>query len=958
MTSDRRDLISDLYHRALARAPEERPSFLIEACKGDEVLREEVASLLAFEPASARLLERPAVAVAAVAAGATSMLNRTIGPYTIVAPLGAGGMGEVYRARDSKLGRDVAIKILPAHFTADSERRGRFAREARTLATLNHPHIGAIYGLEEADGVIALVLELVEGQTLADRLEQGPLPRAGALAIARQIAEALDAAHEKGIVHRDLKPANIVLQGARDGLSTDGRAKVLDFGLAKPMAVGLAAGPTAPASDSFAATADGRILGTPAYMSPEQARGLTVDKRTDIWAFGCVLFEMLSGRRAFDGATMSDTFVNVLEREPHWTQLPAATPAAVRTLLQRCLRKDPRRRLRDIADALIEIDELPMSPGPGVDAPGRFGPTARRSLPWILAAGVAGTAWVGLWNRAVRPVAPELVETALNAPDNSRLTGLQVAVSPDGRHIAFVATSKTKVGSSLWVRSLSAFEPQELADTRDARAPFWSPDSSTIGYFQESSLKTVPLSGGSPFTVSPAAPLTAEQSPLSGTWSRGGVIVFGPLTDGALYRVSAIGGTPTRVTVPKSVRRGDRWPWFLDDGHHFLYLAGDTAFELRAGSLTSTTPADIIGPFESHAVYADGYLFFVRGGNLMAQRFDPINRKVLGEPIDLGRRTGIEPHNERGMFAVSPAGPLVYRERARSRMQLTWIDRNGSPRATVGDVGAYYNLDLSPDDRRLAVARMTEEAGRAEFDIWTIELSTGDATRLTDDYPAWQFDPAWSPDGTRIAFNENPTMTPGRFGLSTLPADGGGGTEVVVPPEASLGVKGVHWSRGDIIVYESDSAENADLWTIAMSGDRKPKKFLDTRYRETNGTVSPDSRWIAHMSNKSGRDEVYVRPFPAREPAVRVSRDGGMYPDWRRDGKELFFLAPDGSMMAAGFDGKTGVAQVAQKLFATPLRYCCSHPFVVSADGQRFLMPLALDDPPRVVLDWRALLPR
>ena len=558
------------------------------------------------------------------------------------------------------------------------------------------------------------------------------------------------------------------------------RAKVLDFGLAKPMAVDLAAGPTAPASGSFDGTADGRILGTPAYMSPEQARGLAVDKRTDIWAFGCVLFEMLAGRRAFAGASLPDIVAGVLEREPDWTQLPAATPAAVHTLLQRCLRKDPRRRLHDIADALIEIDDFSTPTGSGSDVPGRLGQGARRSLPWILAAAIAGTAWVALSNRAAPAAPPELVETALNAPDNSRFTGLQVAVSPDGRHIAFVATSKTKVGSSLWVRSLRAFEPQELADTRDARSPFWSPDSSTIGYFQDSSLKTVPVSGGSPFTVSTAAPPGAGHSASGGTWSRDAVIVFGPLPDGALYSVSARGGTPTRVTVPKSVRPGDRWPWFLDDGHHFLYLAGDTAFELRAGSLTSTTPAEIIGPFESHAAYAADYLFFVRGGNLMARRFDPVNRKVLGEPIDLGRRTGIEPHNQRGMFAVSAAGPLVYRAAARTRSQLTWIDRDGSPRGTVGDVGAYYNLDLSPNERRLAVSRMTEQADRSEFDIWTIELSTGNATRLTDDHPAWQFDPAWSPDGTRLAFNENPTTTQGRFGLSTLSADGGGGTEVVV----------------------------------------------------------------------------------------------------------------------------------------------------------------------------------
>ena len=401
MPSDRRDLISDLYDRALALAPEERGAFLAEACNGDEALRQEVESLLEFESASPRFLERPAAVVAAGEASVTSMVDRQIGSYTIVAPLGAGGMGEVYRARDSKLGREVAIKILPSHFTADPERRSRFAREARLLATLNHPHIGAIYGLEEADGVSALVLELVEGPTLAERLARGALPIPQALAIARQIAEALEAAHDKGIVHRDLKPANIVLQGALDRLSKDVRAKVLDFGLAKPTPLDGAAAPTQGPSDSFDGTADGRILGTPAYMSPEQSRGLTIDKRSDIWAFGCVLFEMLAGRRAFDGETMSDTFVSVLERDPDWDALPRDTPSSVRTLLRRCLRKDPLKRLHDIADAILDIDDATTMPSAaiGADAPAPLRPVRSRRAMLALAAATAlagALAWVGL----------------------------------------------------------------------------------------------------------------------------------------------------------------------------------------------------------------------------------------------------------------------------------------------------------------------------------------------------------------------------------------------------------------------------------------------------------------------------------------------------------------------------------------------------------------------------------
>ena len=379
MAPDRRHEISHLYHAALKHEPAERTAFLKEACEGDEALRQEIESLLRYESGSGRFLETPASGVVAGAlVGSprkTEMIGRQLGPYTIVAPLGAGGMGEVYRARDSKLGRDVAIKVLPPDFMSDPERRARFAREARSLATLNHPHIGAIYGLEEAEGVTALVLELVEGPTLADRLERGPLPVSDAVAIARQIADALEAAHEKGIVHRDLKPANIVLQGragASGPTSGDPRAKVLDFGLAKTMTVGLDGDLTQRPSASLGRTAEGRILGTPAYMSPEQARGQAVDKRTDIWAFGCVLFEMLAGQRPFGGDTMSDTFVSILEREPDWSALPAGTPASIRTLLDRCLRKDPRKRLHDIADAFIDIDDrdpaLSSPAGAGVSA--------------------------------------------------------------------------------------------------------------------------------------------------------------------------------------------------------------------------------------------------------------------------------------------------------------------------------------------------------------------------------------------------------------------------------------------------------------------------------------------------------------------------------------------------------------------------------------------------------------
>jgi eukaryotic-like serine/threonine-protein kinase len=487
MEPDRRAQISDLYHAALARPPAERSRFLQAACDGDETLRHEVESLLAYESAAGPFLETPAAdAVAGILTGVggqPQMLNRQVGSYTIVAPLGVGGMGEVYRARDSKLGRDVAIKILPSHLIADPERRARFAREARLLATLNHPHIGAIYGLEEADGVAALVLELVEGPTLAERLERGPLAIADALTIARQIAEALDAAHEKGIVHRDLKPGNIVLQSSANAAgvaSSETRAKVLDFGLAKTMAVGLEGELTQRPPGSLDGTEEGRILGTPAYMSPEQARGQAVDKRTDIWAFGCVLYEMLTGRRAFDGPTISDTFVSILEREPHWDALPAETPMSIRGLLERCLRKDPRNRLHDIADARIELDDgsKPLATTSAATDAAPATPVSIRDRPgWIVAAALALTlAGAMLLNRRGVAPAPELVEFPILPPEGSSFTNLAVDfnVSPDGRHVAFISNSKA--GSSLCVRSLAGVDVRPIRGTNGARNPFWSPD--------------------------------------------------------------------------------------------------------------------------------------------------------------------------------------------------------------------------------------------------------------------------------------------------------------------------------------------------------------------------------------------------------------------------------------------------------------------------------------------------
>ena len=958
-----RDRISDLYHRALACTPEDRGAFLEEACDGDTRLREEVESLLRFESDSARFLETPAAVVAGDLARApdrSRMIGRQLGPYTIVAPLGAGGMGEVYRARDTKLGRDVAIKILPSHFMADPERRARFAREARLLATLNHPHIGAIHGLEETDGLTALVLELVEGPTLADRLARGPLPIADVLAIARQIAEALEAAHEKGIVHRDLKPANVVLQSTVNASgvpSGDVRAKVLDFGLAKSMALGLE-GDLTQRPGSLDGTEEGRILGTPAYMSPEQARGQAVDKRTDIWALGCVLFEMLSGRRAFSGDTISDTFVSILEREPDWTALPAGTPAAVRTLLDRCLRKDAGNRLHDIADARIELDDgsKPIAVTRSADdvAQGVLH-RSRQRLGWIVAAALAlalaGTMLLN--NRRVPPTAPQLVEFQIPAPQGWSFSGAspQFAVSPDGGHVAFVATSK--VGTSIWVRSLAAVEPRELSGTGGAKNPFWSPDSRSIGFFANGQLKRVLASGGSPNVL--CATDTGGFRAF-GTWNSDDVIVFGPFDGGHLFRINATKpGTPTPVTTQATIGT-HLWPWFLADGQHFLFHAveGETS-ELRVGSLTAPG-SEVIGTLDSPVAYAAGYLFFVHNDNLMAQSFNEETRRPQGEPVPLGVQVG--PLGFHTQFSVSATGRLVFASPSGSTSQLTWLDRTtGRPVGIVGDQGIFNNLDLSPDGQRVAVDKLTPRPGGVPaIDIWVIDLATGIATPVTDD-PANDLDPAWSPDGKHIVFNSNRL---GGWSLFMRPSDGSGG-DMPLLKSGTESYTVAAWSGANDLVFNVFGKNNpdGDLWTLSMSGDRTPKAYVTSKHAERNGAFSLDGRWVAYQSNASGRSEIVVRPFPSKGPAQPVSRNGGAYPRWRGDGKELFFLSPEGTMMAVGFDATNGVPEgVPRALFPAHIRGDNSRPYAVARNGDRFLFPIVADAPLRVVTDWRALLNR
>jgi eukaryotic-like serine/threonine-protein kinase len=953
MNPERWTHVDKLLQSALELPMAERDRFLRRACGGDAQLEGELRSLLAAHDGADRFLAAPAIDLvarqltgshhaASLAAAASLAVGQRIGAFEITGALGAGGMGEVYRATDTKLKRHVAIKVLPALVANDKDRLARFRREAEVLASLNHPNIAAIYGFEDADGVQALVLELVEGRTLDELLAGGALPLDAALKVARQIAEALEAAHERGIVHRDLKPANVKV---RD----DGAVKVLDFGLSKAL--------EQDAANSLMVTSpvtmSGVILGTAAYMSPEQARGKAVDKRTDVWAFGCVLYEMVAGQRPFDGATIADIIARVLNKEPDW----AVVPRPALRLIQACLEKDPKRRLRDVADGWRLLDEpSASSPAPGATVSRRRMAIA---APWILAA-VAVTALGLLGWRHFGESRPEVrrAQFELVPPEGMSFRD-PFAVSPDGRRIAFAVAGSNNVVRGLWVRSLESGEAHALPGTDDVEAtggPFWSPDSRFLAFATtQGVVKKADVDNGGIETIHQLE----RENFRGGAWtSDGTVVVAGGQT--GIARLPATGGAATPL-----VGVGSSSPALLPDQQHFLYVRVPRSLADRGvflGSLTvgpdaqSKTPllaasadrATFVAPNDSQS----GYILYESSGVLLAQSFDSRTLTANGEPIRIAGGLASGPVS----YSASTNGVLTYRTGAtRVRSSLLWFDRKGVQLGQVGDADYYGNTMLSPDGRMAAVLRM-DATGINKG--WMIDLARGVFSPLNPG-PSSETPRAISSDG-RVAL----TVTSGASGDIYLRRAGSAEpAELLV--KSSLVKHPNDWSAdGRYLIYDEHTATaRQDLWIVPMEGAHTPIPFLATPADETSAAFSPDGKWIAYSSDESGRPDVYVRGFaPDRIPAVAagqwmISVNGGDKPRWSRDGKELFYLASDGKMMAVPIKGGSSFEPgIPIPLFDT--RVTGFMPYDVAPDGRFLINTLPADATSRssitVVVNWFA----
>ncbi|RPI22023.1 MAG: serine/threonine-protein kinase, partial [Acidobacteria bacterium] len=811
------------------------------------------------------------------------MIGKSISHYSITAKLGQGGMGEVYRAADTRLNRQVALKVLPQVFAKDEQRMARFEREARVLASLNHPNIASIYGLEESNGTRVLVMELVEGEDLSRRIARGPIPQEEALEIALQVAEALENAHEKGIVHRDLKPANVKV-------TAEGVVKVLDFGLAKAMAPAEMSSVNPSASDladsptmAPEGTVPGLILGTAAYMSPEQARGKPADKRADIWSFGVLLWEMLTGQSLFSGETITDVLAAIMTKEVSLEALPPSTSPSVRGLLMRCLRKDRRRRLPDIGSARLELQEVLAGASPGGEAPsmkveeavqagGRRHRRERRA--WVSAVLVLTGLCAFLVVRRLTE-APELrpaVHFVLDTPADLAFDDFSPsAVSPDGRSIAFVGAPPGGT-AQLWIRRLEAPEIRALPGTEGAEAPFWSPDSESIAFIAERELRKLVLASG---TIQRICSLPQADF-NGGTWNGEGTIVFSAGGEtSSLYSVSA-GGGEAKPLMSHDKSRGETAhfdPEFLPDGQHIMFVVWSPKAEnagLHVASLQAPGERRRILPGRARSLYAtSGHLLFVREGILLAQPFDPNRLMTTGEAVPIASAVGawINDPNE-GSFSVSKTGLVSWMSHVAANVRLDWVNREGKRIGTLGEPGRYGQIALSPDNRRVA-AEVADADGR--YDLWVIDAARGVASRLTTD-PANERDRVWSPDSREILFSSDAS------GDQNLLLKGLQASEPAAPRPDGIGQTpgqrdiAEGWAHeGNTLLYMTFGPQERGLWALSLDGGGPPQALMKNRFGLDEPQVSPDGRWLAYMSTESGRYEVYVGPFRRRGESVRVS---------------------------------------------------------------------------------------
>ena len=877
----------------------------------------------------------------------TSWVGKSIAHYRVTAQIGAGGMGEVYRASDSRLGRDVAIKVLPAEFARDPERMARFEREAKLLASLSHANIASIFGIEEIDGSRALVMELVEGPTLADRIAKGALSSEESLPIAKQIAEALEYAHERAIIHRDLKPANIKL-------TPDGTVKVLDFGLAKA----LSDDPTGSGSDlsksptlTVGSTKMGVILGTAAYMSPEQAKGKVVDRRADIWAFGSVVFEMLTGKQAFMGETVSETLASVMKDNPDWNALPTSTPARVRDLLQRCLVKDPKQRLRDIGDARIRIEEeIAGKPDAAGVAPIAPSEPVRRGLPaWALALVALAAVALGIAGgyRAHTAQTPPMVRAMLTLPDGMQIDGDDVAfaLSPDGRTLAIAASGKDEP-QRLWLRRLDRPDATRIDGTDGASYPFWSPDGHSVGFFADHKLKRMAADGGLVQTICDAS------DGRGASWGADGTIVFAPGPLDGLQRVPATGGTPESITTLDSTGITHRLPVFLPDGKRVLFAVGSPTTPVASFDCVDVSTKKRTRAFKSESqvrIVDAQHVAYVTDNSLVVQGFDSGTLALNGRPAPVAQNVQLNPYRFAGDFDMSTSGTLVwYGRTSQAANQLTWFDLNGRELAKLGEPAPTAQLAFSADGRRLITCDRTDR-----FDLWMVDVASGVRTRFT-----------FGPDPAAFAVF-SPDMKTVYYGnvlgkIFARAADGSGEQRTLIDlPATSIWTSTMVPDASALVVMRQRPKTGIDMSLLLLSGKGELQDLIATPGNQNNPAFSPDGRWLVYDTDESGRAEVVAVRYPSLSGHWQLSSQGGSGPQWLPDGRGVLYQTEDGHLMRVDVDGRgegLSIGSTTQVFGGKTV----SAAWAIAPDGKRLLVIVPQSSGGaqllNLVTDWRQLI--